>query len=109
MAIELEKMSAQELDELIAAAGETKRRIQRERINDVRKKLTAIARDEGFSIEELFGEGRARNSSAKGRAVPPKYRNPNDPDQTWSGRGKRPRWFIDALDQGKQEKDLLIG
>ena len=38
----------------------------------------------------------------------PKYRNPAEPAQTWSGRGKRPRWFNAALAAGKKEKDLLI-
>ncbi len=109
MTIDLDKLGPNELDALIAAAGERKRRIARERIGDVRKKLIAIARDEGFTIEELFGDGRARASSTRGRAVPAKYRNPADPGQTWSGRGKRPRWFIDALEGGKSERDLLIG
>jgi len=109
MAIDLEKLSSQELDDLIAAAGETKKRLQRERIGEVRKKLTAIARDEGFTIEELFGEGRPRVSGSKGRPVPPKYRNPANEEQTWSGRGKRPRWFVEALDKGRKEADLLIG
>lgn len=109
MAIDLDKLSPQELDELISAAGEKKRRLQRERIGEVRKKLIALARDEGYTIEELFGEGRARVSGNKGRSVPPKYRNPADPAQTWSGRGKRPRWFVDALGTGRKESDLLIG
>lgn len=108
MAIDLDKLSPQELDALISAAGEKKKRLQRERIGEVRKKLIALARDEGYSIEELFGEGKTRVSGNKGRSVPPKYRNPGDPNQTWSGRGKRPRWFVDALNKGKQESDLLI-
>jgi DNA-binding protein H-NS len=106
MAIDLDKLSPQELDALINAAAEQKRRIQRQRIGEVRKKLTAAAREEGYSIEELFGEGR-RTSSAKGRSVPAKYRNPSGPE-TWSGRGKKPRWFSDALAAGKKEEDLLL-
>jgi DNA-binding protein H-NS len=110
MAIDLDKLSPQELDALISAAGEKKKRLQRERIGEVRRKLIALAKEEGYSIEELFGEGsRTRVSGNKGRSVPAKYRNPGDPTQTWSGRGKRPRWFIDALDRGKKESDLLIG
>jgi DNA-binding protein H-NS len=107
MAIDLDKLSPNELDALINAAAEQKRRIQRERIGEVRKKLIALAKEEGYSIEELFGEGR-RTSSAKGRSVPAKYRNP-DGGETWSGRGKRPRWFTDALQAGRSEDDLLIG
>jgi DNA-binding protein H-NS len=108
MAIELDKLSTQELDALISAAAEQKRRVQRERIGEVRRKLIAAARAEGYSIEELFGDGR-KASAAKGRPVPAKYRNPADPAQTWSGRGKRPRWFSDALEAGRKEKDLRIG
>jgi DNA-binding protein H-NS len=107
MAIDLNSLSSQELDELINAAAEQKRRVQRERIGEVRKKLIAQAKEEGYSIEELFGEGR-KTSSAKGRPVPAKYRNPENPQQTWSGRGKRPRWFVDALGAGRQESDLRV-
>ena len=45
--------------------------------------------------------------SVVGTSVAAKYRNPDDAEQTWSGRGKRPRWFNDALKAGKKESDLL--
>jgi DNA-binding protein H-NS len=107
MTIDLNKLSSQELDDLINAAAEQKRRVQRERIGEVRRKLIAMAKDEGYSIEELFGDGR-RASAAKGRPVPAKYRNPDNPQQTWSGRGKRPRWFVEALGAGREESDLRV-
>jgi DNA-binding protein H-NS len=37
-----------------------------------------------------------------------KYRNPLAPSQTWSGRGKRPRWFVAALAGGQRPDDLKI-
>jgi DNA-binding protein H-NS len=40
--------------------------------------------------------------------VAPKFRNPANAQQTWSGRGKRPRWFHDALAAGKKDVDMLI-
>jgi DNA-binding protein H-NS len=40
--------------------------------------------------------------------VLPKYFNPSAPFQTWSGRGKQPRWFIAALGSGQKPDDLLI-
>jgi len=42
-------------------------------------------------------------------AVPPKFRNPARPDQTWSGRGKRPRWVTELLEAGMSMQDLQIG
>ena len=102
MSIDLTGLSPQQLDELIAKAAETKRNLQKQRINDVRKKLTQIAKDEGYSIEELFGKG------GKG-SVGAKYANPADPSQTWTGRGKRPNWFKDALASGASEESLRVG
>lgn len=46
------------------------------------------AAEHGFSLSELAG-------LKKGKATknPPKYRNPEDPEQTWSGRGRKPAWI----------------
>lgn len=107
MAIELKNLSHKQLDELIEQASQQKVALQRERREEVKAKLAQIARDEGFSIEELFG-GRKPRSRTAGTKVAAKYRNPARPTETWSGRGKRPRWFSDALAGGKSEKDLLV-
>lgn len=107
MAINLGELSPEELNELIVKAEQQKKKIHRERINDVRRKLTAQAKAEGYTIEELFGTA-GRSGRKTGTKVPPKYRNPADPSQTWSGRGKRPNWFKDALAKGKKESDLAI-
>ena len=82
------------------------------------KKITALASSSGFDIGELFdgsdaapraarGKKRAskkvggkRTSSTKGTTVPPKYRNPDDPTQTWAGRGRQPRWYADKINAG---------
>lgn len=105
MAINLEKLNAKELEELIAAAAEQKKRLQKQRISEVRSKLAAMARDEGYTIEELFGGG---GRGKAGRTVAPKYRNPADPAQTWTGRGKRPRWVQAQIDAGKSLESLEI-
>lgn len=107
MAVNLEKLSSRELEELIAAAAEQKKKLQKQRLSEVRNKLIALAREEGYTIEELFGSagaGRARST----RSVAPKYRNPADPGQTWSGRGKRPRWVQAHIDAGKTLESLAI-
>lgn len=41
-------------------------------------------------------------------AVIPKYRNPDDPTETWSGRGKQPRWLVARLKAGKRIDDFRI-
>ncbi|SAL80237.1 H-NS histone family protein [Caballeronia telluris] len=39
----------------------------------------------------------------------PRYRDPANPFNTWSGRGKRPDWLRVYLDQGAQLSDFEIG
>lgn len=41
--------------------------------------------------------------------VLPKYRNPSSPSETWSGRGKQPRWLVAAIKSGRKIDDFKIG
>jgi len=43
-----------------------------------------------------------------GGKVAPKYRNPANPEEVWSGRGMTPRWLASYLQQGKSKDDFLI-
>jgi DNA-binding protein H-NS len=55
--------------------------------------------------------GRAENKPKARRPYPkvrPKYRNPERPFETWSGRGKQPRWVSAQLGSGKKVDELLI-
>jgi DNA-binding protein H-NS len=91
----------------------------------VRKKLTKMAVAEGYTLMELFGlQGPARTAtkvsgpsvprrgstrkSTAGTKVAPKYRNPANPAETWSGRGKHPKWMTNAMAGGKKPEDFLI-
>ena len=49
-----------------------------------------------------FGRGGARG------AVAPKYRNPDNPSETWAGRGLKPRWLAAAIKEGKKLEDFAI-
>ena len=64
-----------------------------------------VARARGFSLSDL---AEVQKSKGKGKTVPPKYANPNDPTQMWSGRGRRPKWVNEALEAGKSLEDLKI-
>lgn len=66
--------------------------------------LEEKARELGFSISELTGAGKMRKRSP---AVP-KYANPANADDTWSGRGRKPLWFVAALQSGKTPEEMSI-
>lgn len=103
MAIDLKTLNHNQLNELINRARQRQDDLVGERLEKVREKVNALVKAEGFTLEDVFGSARKAR-----RKVKPKYRNPADKNQTWSGRGKRPRWYVEALEAGKKEKDLLI-
>lgn len=110
MAIDIKSLNHNQLNDLIQKAQIRQNELHKERIAKVREKVQALLKAEDITFEEVFG-GVAGATRVKRRgtgSVAPKYRNPADPEQTWSGRGKRPRWFSDALKAGKKEKDLAI-
>ncbi len=69
--------------------------------------VEAVAAEHGFTLAQLTGVAAARVRGRKA-ALPPKYRNPANPEQTWSGRGRRPEWVNAALAEGKALSDLSI-
>lgn len=123
MSIDLEGLSAKELQALIAKASQRRKTLaKRKPVAVVRKKLVSLAKAEGYSIDELFGtarwvrdkagteakKGPARKSGQKGSKVEPKYRNPANPAETWAGRGMPPKWMSAEMAKGRKLEDFLI-
>ena len=71
---------------------------------EARAKVEALALDLGYSLAELFG---TETKTSRAPAAE-KYRNPENPALTWSGRGRKPQWFVEALEAGKTASDLAI-
>lgn len=107
MAVDIKGLNHTQLNELINKAQIRQVELRKERVTKLREKVHALLKAEGYTFEDVFGHARGKSKRA-GVPVPPKYRNPADPTQTWSGRGKRPHWFSAALKAGKKEKDLAI-
>jgi DNA-binding protein H-NS len=67
--------------------------------------IKSLAHAKGFSLDELLG-----GEAAKGKRAPAvaKYADPANPDNTWSGRGRKPKWLVAQLDQGKSVEDFAL-
>ncbi|MFN7595310.1 MAG: H-NS family nucleoid-associated regulatory protein [Cereibacter sp.] len=72
---------------------------------EARAKVEALARDLGYTLAELVGS-ETKSSRAPAAA---KYRHPENAALTWSGRGRKPQWFVEALAAGKAAEELAIG
>jgi DNA-binding protein H-NS len=113
--LDLENMSDGQLRELIQHARDTLAR----RIQDRMDEFRVLAREAGFEVTlTKMGEGgerRRRRRSSDGadgddrrREVSPKYRNPDNASETWSGRGRKPRWLEERLEKGAPLEDFAI-
>lgn len=76
---------------------------EKRKLEEARAAVEAKARELGFSLNELTGK-----SSAPKAKNPPKYRNPDNPDQTWTGRGRQPAWVKAYLKAGKPLDAITI-
>jgi DNA-binding protein H-NS len=107
MAVDIKNLNHNQLNDLISKAQERQTELRKEKVVKIREKVHALIKAEGYTFDDIFGAKPKATRRASG-PVAPKYRNPADTEQTWSGRGKRPRWFNEALKAGKKEKDLLV-
>jgi DNA-binding protein H-NS len=122
MSFDLEKLTPQELAALIARANKRRKLLaKRKPAAQVKAAIARVLKQHGWTFEELFGKQEAapkvskpgkvakkagkRTSTGK---VPPKYRNPANPNETWTGRGRPPRWLAAELAAGKALESFLI-
>ena len=118
MKAELKQMTRKQLEKLRADVDAALKALDAKDKKSALKAAQAAAKAHGFSLDELTlaekaekpaPRARRAKSNADGRAkVAPKYRNPNNPDQTWSGRGRAPGWMAAHLEAGGQKDDLAI-
>jgi DNA-binding protein H-NS len=71
-------------------------------------RLDRVLADKARSAHAGTKTGQSRRPRRKYPPVLPKYQNPNDPKETWSGRGKQPRWLVSQINAGKKMSDFLI-
>lgn len=98
MAIDLKSLSPSQLQALISNAESQMHEARANHIQDVRKKIDALLGNSGLTLADVYPtRGRAGKGTGKRSSVAPKYRNPENPAETWSGRGRQPLWLAHAL------------
>ena len=115
--IGMAQLNAMSLSELKSLRKKVDSSITKFEAKEKKKALAALkakAKEMGFSLADLTGEnegkpaGKAAAAKKPRAKVAPKYANPEDKSQTWTGRGRRPIWVQQALEAGKSVDDLLI-
>ena len=103
--INLNDMSLAELKKLgknVEKAIETHQERQRK---EALAAAEAKAKEMGFTLAELVSLTGSKKSRSES---PPKYRHPENPEITWTGRGRQPEWMKSALAEGRTKDEFLI-
>lgn len=104
MTIDINGLSLKELKDLQSQVAKAIASFEDRKKKEALAELEEIARAKGFTLAELTGLTVAR----KRAPASAKYANPADSSDTWSGRGRKPRWFVAALAAGQTPEDLAI-
>ena len=108
--VDLEKFSLVDLIALKTNLDDTITKRREQEKNDLRKKITDLVNESGFTFAELFGESSRTPKKPVGKkgAVAIKYQNPENPSQTWTGRGAKPAWIREYVAQGNSLDGVLV-
>ena len=105
MATDLSKMSRKVLEKLQSDVEKALKDISKNEMKEARKAAEKAAAKFGFSLDDITSG--APKSQRKKQAVA-KYANPDDKSQTWTGRGRQPQWFKDAIAAGVAPEQMAI-
>ena len=106
--IDLQTLSDDELNALIDKSREilqSRKETQRKEAID---EIQRLAAEHGLNVDIKQRAPRGRRPRKSNEPRAPKYRNPDDPQQTWSGIGPKPKWLKDSLAEGIALKELEI-
>ncbi|HEX4892262.1 MAG TPA: H-NS histone family protein [Hyphomicrobiaceae bacterium] len=101
----IEKMPLKDLIELESRVKKAIVQAKERERAELKQKMVELAEESGFSVSELFGSGRG---GIKGGKVAVKYRNRENPSETWTGRGRQPKWLSAALKKGAKLQDFAV-
>jgi DNA-binding protein H-NS len=101
---DVETLSLKELKSLQKDLAKAISKFEDRQKSDARSKLEIIAKEMGYSLADLIGT-EVKPTRAPAAA---KYRHPENATLTWSGRGRKPLWFVAAIEAGKSPEDLAV-
>jgi DNA-binding protein H-NS len=111
MKIDIKNMTRKELEKLGSDVEKALVKLQKKDLKKIRLEMDKLAAAHGVTVADVLG-GRApapakKAVKAKAKSTP-KYANPKDTSQTWTGKGRQPVWFKDAISAGKSPGSMAI-
>lgn len=103
--MDLDKLSLDELKKLQNDVAVAIFNFEKRKKAEALAEVERVAKASGYSLKELLGDEKASTKKIK---AAPKYANPANPEQTWTGRGRKPGWVSDLEAAGNSLEDAKI-
>ena len=97
--IDLSGLNIDQLTDLVDKAQSEMASRERQRRKDLRSEIERRITAEGYKMRDIFPELANGAGARQRRKIPPKFRNPQNPEQTWTGIGRSPKWVQAILDE----------
>ena len=101
----LEKFLLEELKTLQNEVAVAIFNFEKQRKAETLAELEALAHTKGFSLKELLDSSNGKSTKKSGA---PKYADPAHPENTWTGRGRKPKWLVVALESGRSVEEFAL-
>jgi DNA-binding protein H-NS len=108
MELDLNTLSLRELKELQVRVNRAVVTYEDRRKKEALAELEDKARQLGFSLSELLSGQPQRATRTRTGGGSAKFANPLNPSETWTGRGRKPKWFTEALAMGQTPDEMAV-
>ena len=108
MKISLKDMSRKELEKLAQDVEKQLERLRKKDLKKLRQEMEKLAAAHGVTVEEAMAMTPAPKKAAGQPKSAPKYANPANKSQTWTGKGRQPDWFKSAIAAGQSPDAMAI-
>lgn len=105
---DISNLSVDELKKLQVEAAALIESKKDQAIEDAYHQILEIAENAGLSLEQILELGNSKRKKTTRKSVEPRYRSKANPSDTWTGRGKKPRWLVAELEKGATLDSFLI-
>lgn len=107
--LEIEELTNCPLKDLLSLQSKVNKAIEVRRDKerqDVYQKINAIASESGFTLSDLVSIKPGKSDKKSASKI--MYQNPNNKEQGWTGKGRKPNWLVELLEAGRKLKEFAI-
>ncbi len=103
--VAVDGLSLKDINSLEQELQKAKAQVRDRERKALKEKIDKLLKGTGFTIFDIYGVGGKKRGKSISVA---RFANPDDPSDTWTGRGRKPNWVLARLKKGQKLEDFAI-